>query len=567
MSNGSQVDECAKNWFMLLDLLITREEKNIVRTNEIETLNYFYKNEMVKEILVTWLKEMKSSYAKRMNDSDTALKCNNIALFWRKRGNEKYAKNLIEESYDCYCKSVVFAQQNDTEYATALANRSASLMRLKRFQECLADIELSLKNGYKVELQPKLLLRRVECYIELKQQHKAKDSLVIASKHARLVMSEEQWATFERRMKVLESKLQSIEHSTVKTETELPRCYGGDNEDFVNASNAVELRHNDKVGRHVIAKHNIREGAVLFSEQPYAWVALPSNEYVCEMCCETNINPLPCSHCSRSVYCSEVCRSDGYNMFHKWECVGGQCGIFATIGIGHLALRVLLISAYNGFPAISDELPKVLTAADLFKRYSEVDDMAIYKRDHLDFYRMFNLVTNFDKMSNNDYMHYALTATMLTLYLEKFTVFFDEVPSKLPCVLSSTQLHLFSAAIVLRSMGQLICNAHSNVVSETIKDHSGQTLREEEVHRSTAIYPSAAMMNHSCDPNIQNTYYKNRLVVRSSRDIPAGAEVYNCYGPHFARQPTNTRRAELQAQYLFTCNCSACICDETTTIN
>ncbi|XP_050679958.1 SET and MYND domain-containing protein 4-like isoform X3 [Leptidea sinapis] len=516
MSNGSQVDECAKNWFMLLDLLITREEKNIVRTNEIETLNYFYKNEMVKEILVTWLKEMKSSYAKRMNDSDTALKCNNIALFWRKRGNEKYAKNLIEESYDCYCKSVVFAQQNDTEYATALANRSASLMRLKRFQECLADIELSLKNGYKVELQPKLLLRRVECYIELKQQHKAKDSLVIASKHARLVMSEEQWATFERRMKVLESKLQSIEHSTVKTETELPRCYGGDNEDFVNASNAVELR---------------------------------------------------CSHCSRSVYCSEVCRSDGYNMFHKWECVGGQCGIFATIGIGHLALRVLLISAYNGFPAISDELPKVLTAADLFKRYSEVDDMAIYKRDHLDFYRMFNLVTNFDKMSNNDYMHYALTATMLTLYLEKFTVFFDEVPSKLPCVLSSTQLHLFSAAIVLRSMGQLICNAHSNVVSETIKDHSGQTLREEEVHRSTAIYPSAAMMNHSCDPNIQNTYYKNRLVVRSSRDIPAGAEVYNCYGPHFARQPTNTRRAELQAQYLFTCNCSACICDETTTIN
>ncbi|VVC95144.1 unnamed protein product [Leptidea sinapis] len=60
-------------------------------------------------------------------------------------------------------------------------------------QECLADIELSLKNGYKVELQPKLLLRRVECYIELKQRHKAKDSLVIASKHARLVMSEEQW--------------------------------------------------------------------------------------------------------------------------------------------------------------------------------------------------------------------------------------------------------------------------------------------------------------------------------------------------------------------------------------
>lgn len=34
---------------------------------------------------------------------------------------------------------------------------------------------------------------------------------------------------------------------------------------------------------------------------------------------------------------------------------------------------------------------------------------------------------------------------------------------------------------------------------------SGKTITEKEVRRATAIYPSAAMMNHSCDPNIINT--------------------------------------------------------------
>lgn len=53
-------------------------------------------------------------------------------------------------------------------------------------------------------------------------------------------------------------------------------------------------------------------------------------------------------------------------------------------------------------------------------------------------------------------------------------------------------------------------------------------------------------------------FYKTRLIIRCSRELSAGSELSNCYGPHRAREPTQHRRAQLRAQYMFTCNCVAC---------
>ncbi|CAG4977747.1 unnamed protein product [Colias eurytheme] len=562
MSSPSLPADCSKQWEILL-LLLSSEEKKIDRTteNEIDTMNYYYNNEGVKKILSQWLQQMNLSYARKTSDSDTALKCNQVSLLWRQKGNDKYHANLIEESYQCYSKSVIYAKQNETEYALALANRSAALLRLKRFKECLSDIKLSIKNGYKRELLHKLLLRRADCYIELRQRTEAQGSINDASEHAHsLKLSTSQTAEFERHVKMLERKLLAIEGNEDEDDTVvLPECYQGLNPEFNAASNAIELRRSDTVGRHVVAKEALKRGDVLFSEEPYAWVTLPSEEPVCEMCCQPDINPLPCSRCSRSVYCSEECRSKAYAIFHRYECVGAQSDLFPTIGIAHLALRVLLISAYNGFPAPPQRLPSSITASELFKGYGRVCNIQIYKSDQPNFYRMFNLITNFDKMNNTDYIQYALTATMLTLYLERFTTFFESFRSKVPCTLSESELRLFAASIVLRSLGQLVCNGHAALsLCTTSEDGNDRTFTEREVRRATAIYPSAAMMNHSCDPNIINRFYKNRLIIVASRELAAGAGVLNCYGPHRAREPTAARRAALRAQYMFHCACAAC---------
>lgn len=52
---------------------------------------------------------------------------------------------------------------------------------------------------------------------------------------------------------------------------------------------------------------------------------------------------------------------------------------------------------------------------------------------------------------------------MLTLYLENYTSFFEYLPSRIPYTLSKTQLRLFAAAVILRSLGQLVCNGHATL--------------------------------------------------------------------------------------------------------
>ncbi|RVE49605.1 hypothetical protein evm_005737 [Chilo suppressalis] len=561
-------EDCAQQWEIIL-LLLSAEEKKIDRTDdtEIDTMSYFYSNEGVRKILLHWLQQMQKKYARKVSETDTARKCDEVSLFWRQKGNDKFRANRVEESYRCYCKSVLYASQEGAMYPLALANRSAALLRAKRFQECLSDIKLALESGYPREQSHKLLLRRADCLIELGNQEEASAALVAASEHAcSLQLAPSHAAEFDRHIKILEKKLEALGTIEKEADVTLPTCYKGENVNFNAASNALELRRSESCGRYVVAREATRRGDVLFSEEPYAWVTLPRDDlqrHACETCCQSEINPVPCASCSRSVYCGAECRTRGARLFHQWECEAAQSNIFPTIGIAHLALRVLLISASEGFPrAPGDSEPT--TASELFAAYTNVDNVHIYRRDTPPFYRMFNLITNFDKMNNSDYIQYAVTATMLTLYLEHWTSFFEYLSTRIPHALSATHVRLFAAGLLLRAMGQLVCNGHAALTLATFDDEDrpdeGQsvTVSEREVRRATAIYPSAAMMNHSCDPNIINTFYKGRLVVVCAREICAGGEVLNCYGPHRAREPACHRRTALRAQYMFNCACAAC---------
>ena len=63
-------------------------------------------------------------------------------------------------------------------------------------------------------------------------------------------------------------------------------------------------------------------------------------------------------------------------------------------------------------------------------------------------------------------------------------------------------------SLLLRHVLQLVCNAHAiTAVLPTLNkgDNStegGRVEREEQVRIATAIYPTASLMNHSCDPTI-----------------------------------------------------------------
>lgn len=66
-------------------------------------------------------------------------------------------------------------------------------------------------------------------------------------------------------------------------------------------------------------------------------------------------------------------------------------------------------------------------------------------------------------------------------------------------------------ALLLRHITQLVCNAHAITKLDSDQrtadhpiDDMNKVVSESQQRIATAIYPSASMMNHSCDPNIIN---------------------------------------------------------------
>lgn len=122
------------------------------------------------------------------------------------------------------------------------------------------------------------------------------------------------------------------------------------------------------------------------------------------------------------------------------------------------------------------------------------------------------------------------------------------------------------AALLYRHIGQLVCNGYA-IYQVLLKEpaHSGaddgpnssiESLSQERL--ASAIYATASLMNHSCQPTTINSYIGNLLVIRTIVDVQPGDQVYSCYGPHFCRQSRSERQELLRQQYHFSCYCKPC---------
>ena len=67
--------------------------------------------------------------------------------------------------------------------------------------------------------------------------------------------------------------------------------------------------------------------------------------------------------------------------------------------------------------------------------------------------------------------------------------------------LNDTEIYI--GGLLLRHIQQLVCNAHA-ITEVKVTELGEQTLVQEtsQVRVATAIYPTASLMNHSCDPTI-----------------------------------------------------------------
>ncbi|CAB3379681.1 Hypothetical predicted protein [Cloeon dipterum] len=104
----------------------------------------------------------------------------------------------------------------------------------------------------------------------------------------------------------------------------------------------------------------------------------------------------------------------------------------------------------------------------------------------------------------------------------------------------------------------LIDKANSYSIEEPIFDSRSAEFEIKIIAYGT--YPSASLMNHSCDPNVVSAFLRKTMVIRAVRPIAKGEQVFNRYCNSFYNMPKDVRQNRL-GLYSFKCACEACTKD------
>lgn len=252
----------------------------------------------------------------------------------RQQGNQLYKAEQLREALACYTASVLTAPVTDcnvtdddhgaedfgrdevekanSEFVLALSNRSACLLQMKRYEECLTDVALALRYGYPRNLRYKLYDRQARALIELGRFDEALEALrklhnslsltaLAPDQRGSIARNAEKKMDFCTSAVVQQSAAAVNSSATEKDETSVPAISGSSNERFPGASDAFDVRYHQDRGRYGVASRDVAVGEVLLVETPYVSVlSADAYELRCYNCFRTVGDiPLGCHTCSR----------------------------------------------------------------------------------------------------------------------------------------------------------------------------------------------------------------------------------------------------------------------------
>ena len=423
--------------------------------------------------------------------------------------------------------------------------RSAALFHLKRYKECLRDIELAMECGYPDTTRYKLFERQGSVYLALGNTsdamacfQKALDNLLAAGLSAKAT------ATWQANIgKQMESCRKAIikpasDKDSEGTKMMVPALTGEPSEKHPSASVAVKVRYDASCGRHTVADRDIKVGDVLMSEVPFTAVMLPG-EYMTNHCCQcfaATQAPVPCRQCSTVLFCSRECRDKAWQQYHWAECSFGELlKPILCAKVGHLAARLLMcqgiesILSYIKSPAAGNTQPDQCGfSAD-----------GVYDSSSYD--SVYHLVTNTKLRSGDDLFEFTVLACVLMKILVG-SGFLKELES------SGADLELIGG-VVLRHLQIIQCNALR--IIEITRPTKFDDPKPEPV--GIGLYPTVSLINHSCDPNADLNFYGDTIVVRAIRNIREGEEICISYGPLFYEVKPRMRHSQLKGVYFYNC--------------
>uniref|UniRef100_A0A9I3CJN3 MYND-type domain-containing protein n=1 Tax=Anopheles culicifacies TaxID=139723 RepID=A0A9I3CJN3_9DIPT len=451
-------------------------------------------------------------------------------------GNKAFQAERWNEALVFYNKCYLSTpKENVQEKSIILANRSAALYHLEKYDLALRDIQRALIHQYPNQMMYKLTERKARCYLAKKDYEEALQcfkATVTALDDSNLPLERRQKLERDAQImvKLLPKNIELEKMSKKKTSSKADHPMAKIPDHFIEKSLWFDETENE--GRFARTSSDLKPNTILLLERPHVSALL--EDYSLDHCthCFKRVSvPIACPLCADVVFCSDECESKANATYHRYEC--GFLHILWGSGASitcHMALRMITQKSEEYFMKLKPEL-------------AGLTNEQIDKLPFDDYRKVYKLVTHESMRSPEDFFQRTLMATLLNVCLT------------LGGYGSCPEEQNFIGGLLVHNLQLLQFNAHE--VSEMIRE------TPDDIGKSTFIggglYPTLALFNHSCDPGVTRYYRGNQVCVRTVKAILADSMVAENYGPLFTQVRRDERRDTLLNQYRFTCQCVPCM--------
>lgn len=448
-----------------------------------------------------------------MNQRKSGAKSENL----RAEANRLYVQKKFYDATLKYNESLCFAEPESENMGLAYANRAAVYYEMKLYDKCLRDIELAKQSHYPEKNFETLKKREEKCLEQMKQ-------------HQDETQSSDTWNYFKL---------------SYPANKKLP---------FV--AECLELKVDKKYGRHIVTNRSLKVGDIVAIDDPTFKVIKADSRYStcfesntfqrCGNCLNENLLSLiPCSSCSKTMYCSIDCMNSAQRRHHQYECE--IIDELLASGIMHIVFRMF----FEGLSLFDDDIGEMET---FLNQHDET--MTIYDFDF----------SNKTENENRKKMFLA------TLSLTTFACGYDEIPldeyedffqknEKLEMMWNKNESFIRKLLSKLVQVGTLYVHGIGgwSLQNKTIEDEDDP--KNPSVYQQllgNGCYLFCSLLNHSCAPNIKRLNVEDKVVLIVSRPITKGGQLFDSYRPNFNNQPRDQRQDALLKDYGFMCDCEAC---------
>uniref|UniRef100_A0A2M4BHX6 SET and MYND domain-containing protein 4 n=1 Tax=Anopheles marajoara TaxID=58244 RepID=A0A2M4BHX6_9DIPT len=455
-----------------------------------------------------WVREsMKLSRDVKSEEKANAARAKGNSFFHPKV--KRYIE-AVKQYNECLCHSEPASEAR----ALAYANRSAVCYDLHRYEECLENIRLARAANYPERLADKLAKR------ELAAKQGLADKAAAAG-------GDDVTKPAQRRSLALTYEA---------------------NETVPQVANCLELAESEQFGRHVITNRDLKAGDIVVHERPTHTILIDTYRHVrCDYCLQDRLYTLrPCEGCTVAMYCSDECREQAHQTYHRYECpiVRDMWRIFTKIPLMSLRTVTMAITFFDhNLDAMLEHLDALneATVNPFAMDWTVATKRDIYNTVHV-------LATNEHVRDCKDMgqrIFFALIIRHLLL---------DRTPLGAMCF-GDPKKTQFLYDLLLRHLQTVPTNMHSLYYMQ----YQRKAKAFEPANYASACFPLLSMINHSCAPNMTRvTLPDGSCGVLIIRPIAKGGQLFDNYGNHHCLQDRKTRLTALMRQYRFQCNCEAC---------